>query len=61
MFKKLISLISEYVNDDFFEATEKLRKFIYQTKDFEKILEQIGVIPESISLDSKVKKYASKS
>ncbi|MCL1880593.1 MAG: HindIII family type II restriction endonuclease [Oscillospiraceae bacterium] len=60
MFERLLLLLSEYANDGFYNATEKLNKFIETTDGFIDILTQIGTIPESISHDSTEEKLFSK-
>lgn len=60
MFEKLITLISEYSHDGFFNATEKLNEFISTTDNFLDLILQIGIIPESIAHDSTEEKLFSK-
>jgi type II restriction enzyme len=60
MFSQLLSLISEYAQDDFYSATNKLKKYVYFTNDFTDIIEQIGTIPEEIKHDSTEEKLFAK-
>jgi len=56
----LIALLDEYSHEDFSIATEKLHKFIFTVKNLNEILEQIGIIPESITHDSTEEKLFAK-
>ena len=60
MFNILLNLINECALGNFFDATEKLKHFIYSTEQFEGILAQIGTIPESIEHDSTEEKLFAK-
>jgi len=60
MFSKLYSLIIEYAHDGFYNATDKLNKFISSTDGFADILWQIGTIPEEIPHDSTEEKLFAK-
>jgi len=60
MFNELLSLITEYAHDGFYNATEKLNDFILSTDGFMDILTQIGTIPEAITQNSTEEKLFSK-
>ena len=53
-------MIFECANDGFFNAAEKLERFISSSDNFIDILSQIGTIPESIAHDSTEEKLFSK-
>ncbi len=62
MFNKLINLILDLDNEDFKQATEKIRIFIenMNIEDFKFVVKQIGTIPETIEHDSTEEKLYSK-